>query len=125
MAKTGQTNYDEQTRKKYNIPANATKDSLLIAYTKDLTIGIWIGYPQIKAGHYIDNYKKTIPRSIMKILMTKFAKNNMFYDEIDGIIKKHIIIANGKAYLSTDLGFDEYFISGTEPLSYYNDRKRI
>ncbi len=125
MAKTGQTNYDEQTRKKYNIPANATKDSLLIAYTKDLTIGIWIGYPQIKAGHYIDGYKKTIPRSIMKILMTKFAKDNMFYDEIDGIIKKHIIIADGKAYLSTDLGFDEYFISGTEPLSYYDDRKRI
>ena len=125
MAKTGQTNFDEQTRKKYNIPANATKDSLLIAYTKDLTIGIWVGYPTIKNGCYIDNYKKTIPRSIMKIIMTKFANDNMYYDEIDGIIKKRIVIAEGKAYLSDNLGYDEYFISGTEPLSYYDERKKI
>ena len=120
MAKTGQTNYDAETRKKYNIPNDATKDSLLIAYTKDLTIGIWIGYEKIENKQYIDLKKKHIPRNIMRILMNKFAKDNNYYPLIDGIIQKQITIYNDTAYLS-DNGYYEYFEIGTEPHSYINN----
>lgn len=119
MAKTGQTNYDSITLRKYNIPIGATKDSLLIAYTKDLTIGIWVGYNYISSNNYLDRYKKNIPRSIMKIILSKFALDNQYYDIIDGITKKHIEIKDNTAYLARDNGYDEYFVLGTEPLSYY------
>jgi len=125
MAKTGQTNYDTKTRAKYNIPYGATKDSLLIAYTKDLTIGIWVGYNKIEEGLYLDTYKKTIPRSIMKIILEKYAKDNEYYDIIDGIVKKYITIDNGKAYLSNDNGYYEYFEKGTEPTSYVDSLNKI
>lgn len=118
MAKTGQTNYDSQTLEKYGIPYGSTKDSLLIAYTKDLTIGVWVGYNTISSTHYLDRYKKNIPRNIMRIILSKFAKDNQYYDEIEGITKCYITISNGKVYLAKDSGYYEYFIEGTEPHSY-------
>ena len=121
MAKTGQTNYDKQTKEKYSLPNDATKDSLLIAYTKDITIGIWIGYETIEYKQYIDLKKKHIPRNIMRILMNKFAKNNNYYELIDDIILKYIPIYNTQAYLATNSGYYEYFEVGTEPLTTINN----
>jgi penicillin-binding protein 1A len=118
MAKTGQTNYDQATKIKYKLPNDATKDSLLIAYTKDITIGIWIGYETIDMNQYIDINKKHIPRNIMRILMNKFAKENNYYDLIDDVTLKYITIYNNNAYLAKSNGYYEYFEQGTEPLTY-------
>ena len=118
MAKTGQTNYDQATKIKYKLPNDATKDSLLIAYTKDITIGIWIGYETIDVNQYIDINKKHIPRNIMRILMNKFAKENNYYDLIDDVTLKYITIYNNNAYLAKSNGYYEYFEQGTEPLTY-------
>lgn len=118
MAKTGQTNYDFKTLKKYNIPVNATKDSLLVAYTKDLTIGVWVGYNTISSNNYLDRYKKNIPRNIMKILLGKYANDNEYYDIIPGITKKYITNYNNQIFLAKDNGYYEYFVLGTEPYSY-------
>lgn len=120
MAKTGQTNYDIATQQKYNIPKSATKDSLLIAYTKDLTIGIWVGYEKIEYNQYLDYYQKNIPRIIMKLLLDEFAKPNQYYEIIDDIKKCFITIYNDKAYLAKENGYYEFFPKGTEPLSYPN-----
>lgn len=125
MAKTGQTNYDNNTLKKYNIPDGSTKDSLLIGYTKDLCIGIWVGYNYIDSNNYLDRYKKNIPRSIMKLILGKYAQDNLYYDDIEGIEKRYIEIADNKAYLAKDNGYYEYFIAGTEPLSYYNNKQIV
>ncbi|MDE7100393.1 MAG: hypothetical protein K2O05_00895, partial [Anaeroplasmataceae bacterium] len=124
MAKTGQTNFDKQSIARYNLPSNATKDSLLIAYTKDITIGVWIGYEKMGDGLYLDYYKKNIPRTIMKYLMDKYALDNQYYDIIDGIEKSYITIYNNKVYLAKDNGYEEYFQEGNQPLSYpnYEDR---
>jgi len=118
MAKTGQTNYDKQTQNKYNIPSSATKDSLLIAYTKDMTIGIWVGYEKIKENQYLDYYKKNIPRTIMKLLMDNYALDNQYYEVIDDVTKSYITIYNNKAYKAKNNGYYEYFQTGLEPLSY-------
>lgn len=125
MAKTGQTNYDQATIYKYNLPANATKDSLLIAYTKDLTIAVWVGYEQIKSGKYLDYYKKNIPRSIMKLLLDTFAKKGQYYVDIEGITKSYITIYEDQAYLAKENGYYEYFLEGTQPLTYPNYDIRV
>ena len=125
MAKTGQTNYDKNTQKKYNIPANATKDSLLIAYTNDLTIGIWVGYNKIENGKYLDSYKKNIPKNIMKILMEKYALPNQYYDMPNDIVKSYITIYNNDIYLAKENGYYEYFQKGNQPLTYPNYNIKI
>ncbi len=120
MAKTGQTNYDKKTIEKYHLPSNATKDSLLIAYTKDLTIAVWVGYERIIDGKYLDYYKKNIPRTIMKILLDRYALKNQYYELIEGITKSYITIYEDKAYLAKDNGYYEYFQEGNQPLTYPN-----
>lgn len=120
MAKTGQTNYDKKTAQDYNIPVNATKDSLLIAYTKDITIGVWVGYNKISQGKYLDYYKKNIPRTIMKHLLDNYALENQYYEDILGVVKRYITIYDGKAYLAKNNGYYEYFQEGYQPLSYPN-----
>ncbi|MDE6660456.1 MAG: hypothetical protein K2J93_01365, partial [Anaeroplasmataceae bacterium] len=120
MAKTGQTNYDQASIQKYHLPSNATKDSLLIAYTKDLTIGVWVGYERITDGKYLDYYKKNIPRSIMKLLLDTFAKKGLYYNEIEGIQKSYITIYEDQVYLAKENGYYEYFLEGTQPLTYPN-----
>lgn len=120
MAKTGQTNYDQATIQKYNLPSNATKDSLLVAYTKDLTLAVWVGYERITTGKYLDYYKKNIPRSIMKLLLDTFAKKGLYYDDIEGITKTYITIYEDQAYLAKENGYYEYFLEGTQPLTYPN-----
>ncbi|MDE7213556.1 MAG: penicillin-binding protein, partial [Anaeroplasmataceae bacterium] len=120
MAKTGQTNYDQASVQKYHLPSNATKDSLLIAYTKDLTIGVWVGYERITDGKFLDYYKKNIPRSIMKLLLDTFAKKGLYYDEIEGIQKSYITIYEDQVYLAKENGYYEYFLEGTQPLTYPN-----
>ncbi len=120
MAKTGQTNYDKKTLEKYKLPSNATKDSLLIAYTKDLTIGVWIGYEKVIEGKYLDYYKKNIPRTIMKFILNTYAQKDQYYEEIEGITKQYITIYNNQPYLARNNGFYEYFQEGNQPLTYPN-----
>ncbi len=125
MAKTGQTNYDAKSIIKYHLPANATKDSLLIAYTKDITIGVWVGYERIIDGKYLDYYKKNIPRTIMKILLDKYALKNQYYNDIEGVVKRYVTIYEDQVYLAKENGFYEYFQEGNQPLSYPNYQNKV
>lgn len=123
-AKTGQTNYDSKTLEQYNIPYGSTKDSLLIAYTKDLTIGIWISYDKLSSTTYLTQSKVNVARSIMKFIMQRYAKPNQFYDIPSNIVACQIIKDYNSIYLAdenTPNSYTEYFIKGTEPLNKKND----
>lgn len=119
MAKTGQTNYDLQTRIKYNIPKSATKDSLLIAYTKSLTLGIWVGYDKISATTYLKGTQKQIARKIMYHIMSKYAPKNEYYNIPNSLIKKRVINFAGQIYLANNepYAYDEYFYKNNAPLT--------
>lgn len=119
MAKTGQTNYDLKTRIKYNIPKSATKDSLLIAYTKSLTLGIWVGYDKISSTTYLKGTQKQIARKIMYYIMNKYAPKNEYYNIPDSVIKKRVINYDGQIYLASNeaYAYDEYFYIKNAPLT--------
>ena len=46
-AKTGTSNYDEATIKKYNLPDAAVNDLWTVAYTSQYSIAVWYGYDSI------------------------------------------------------------------------------
>ncbi len=50
-AKTGTTNYDEETLEKYNLPSNAVNDLWVAGINKDYSIAVWYGYDNINEGH--------------------------------------------------------------------------
>lgn len=118
-SKTGQSNYDYNTRIKYNIPTNATKDSWVIAYTPDLTLGIWCGYDDVKEGLYLTPKTKDIPLQIMKFILNEIAPTSNGYptpkslklisvDIIDGLLYE--VITESKNVKR------DYFYKGFTPL---------
>ena len=120
-AKTGQTNFDQETLDKYSIPFGSTKDSYVISYTKNITFGVWVGYDKVSSSCYLDRYKTQIPRNIMKIVMNKFAKGSQ-YEKPSNVVLKKVGIYENKLFLD-DLGFYDYFIIGYEPKNIYEKKK--
>ena len=51
-AKTGTSNYDEETQKKLNLPDNAVNDLWVAGYNPDYSIAVWYGYPSNSSKHY-------------------------------------------------------------------------
>lgn len=117
MAKTGQTNYDKRTALKYNIPSNATKESFVISYTKDITFGCYVGYDKIDSTSYLDRIKTQIPRTIMTYFMNKFQTNVGSPDTPSNIEKQKCIIKDNVLYLD-ESGIYEYFIKDALPPKY-------
>ncbi len=127
MAKTGQTNYDIETKRKYQMSSDAVKDSLVISYTKDITIGIWCSYDT--KTKWLTSSTKNIPRTIMNHMMNKFAKNSQYYETPDDISYIKVLKDNDTLYLANTSNytnsFYDYFISGTEPYSYKTKKDYI
>ena len=114
-AKTGQSNFDLNTRKKYDIPNNATKDSWVIGYTKEYVIGIWVGFGTIKKGNYLDSKTKNIPLKILSQLIDKFTTKYQKFDVPSNVVYKNAIIYNGKLYEASNGDFNyksDYFSKG-------------
>ncbi len=117
--KSGQTNYDQDTLKKYNIPSNATKDSWFIGYNNYKTIGVWVGYDYISSKTYLTKEKKDISKTIFKDLMIYYNLYDNTYQIPNGIVKKQIEIIDDKIYLSDDSNYIEYFYKYNVPSTYY------
>lgn len=118
-AKTGQSNYDYETRVKYNIPASATKDSWAIGYTKDLTVGVWIGYGFNSGEYYLTRYNKNIAITIMQHLLNKFSNAIGEYEIPIGIKYKTYDVYNGHIYEKSDNNHhlvSDYFYEQFYPL---------
>ena len=120
-SKTGQSNYDYQTRIKYNIPTNSTKDSWIIAYTPSITVGIWCGYNDLRNGQYLTPQSKDIPIKMMKMIMDNFGGENEWYKVPDNLKLMDVQIINGLIYQKgNNKSIRDYFYTGFTPLSREN-----
>ena len=107
-------------KQKYNIPYNATKDSFVISYTKNITFACYIGYDNISSKNYLDRRKVQIPRAIMTHFMNKFATGDMI-NIPDNVVKKRYEYHDNEIFLSNTGKYD-YFILGSEPSTYYKKK---
>ncbi len=112
-AKTGQTNFDDKTKKKYHYNDTHVKDSLCIAYTKDLTVGVWTGYDNNK--YALNSTSKDVSKKIMHYILSKYAKDNQNFTVPDNILYLKVNNIKDKLYLSNSGTYD-YFIQGSQPL---------
>ena len=84
-AKTGTTNYDEDTMKKYHLPSNAVNDLWVAGINKDYSIAVWYGYDNIKKGH---NYFGSSQNSkLFKAVATDYFKSDAKIEKPDSIVE--------------------------------------
>ena len=118
-SKTGQSNYDYNTRMKYNIPVSATKDSWVIGYTKDITVAVWCGYDNLNKGLYLTTQNKDIPIDIMHQIISKFAVDGNYYETPKKLHLMNVEIVNGLIYEGIKGAKNtkqDYFYEGFTPL---------
>ena len=72
--KTGTTNYDEETRLKYNIPSYANKDSWFVGYTTKYSMAVWTGYPEPNKN-YLTPEESKIAQKMFKNVMAHVSSN--------------------------------------------------
>ncbi|HEY8364632.1 MAG TPA: PBP1A family penicillin-binding protein [Haloplasmataceae bacterium] len=121
--KTGQTNYDEETRNKFAFPSNSVRDSWFIGYTTKYTTAVWLGFSRIETDAYLtpDEAKQSLV--MFKMVMDKIHKNrndSQPFKKPDNIIEVEIETNTYPLRLPnqyTPLMYrkKEYFIEGTEP----------
>ena len=118
-SKTGQSNYDYNTRIKYNIPVSATKDSWVVGYTKDLTVAVWCGYDDLNKGLYLTRFNKDIPIDIMHHILSEFSIDNNYYNVPYNLKLLNVEIINGAIYQGIKGHKNtkqDYFYKGFSPL---------
>ncbi|MEG0978366.1 MAG: penicillin-binding transpeptidase domain-containing protein, partial [Bacilli bacterium] len=127
-AKTGTTNYDDATMANKNLPDDAIRDSWLVGYTTDISIGMWYGYDDIDKDNCMhnipaSNQRDRIFRAIVKAIGTDTSKQ---FSMPSSVTKVAIEAGSGSGSLYSNglLASDatpndrityEYYRSGTEP----------
>lgn len=132
--KTGTTNLDSNTKKKYNLPSGALMDVWIVSYSPSYSIALWYGYKQIETGTGDDKYTYansnkyyltsstggTGRRKMMNYLATNVHKKNESFKVPKTISLIDVEKETYPAQLCSDytpstMCISEYFVKGTEP----------
>ncbi len=127
-AKTGTTNYDANTAKKYSLPWDAIRDSWVVGYSTKTVIGMWYGYDYIDKEYCLHNIPATIQKdNIFKALINSGAmeSNRAAFKQPNSVTKVGVAVGSNPAKLAgpgtTEIVY-EYFKKGHEP-DEYDDKK--
>ncbi len=123
--KTGQTNYNEFTRKKFGFPSNSVRDSWFIGYTTKYTTAAWLGYDKIEEDAYLTPAEAKKSLEIFKKTMDIIHKDRFSskpFTRPDNIIEVEVETNSTPLNLPNEYTPDMYrkkdlFIKGTEPSS--------
>ncbi len=130
--KTGQSNFDEETRIKNDIPESGIKDLWMIGYNDNYTLGVWSG--SINNSHYIPIESNRLSQKVFSTVLNEVSNDNSKILNIpNNVIGKYVESNNSKPILPstktpTDLIKYEYFIKGTEPYASskkYTDLEKV
>ena len=118
--KTGTTNYDEATRKRYGLPDYATNDLWTISYTSKYSVALWYGYAKIMSDYY--NTNNTPKDTLMSNIMQYIPKDTTGWTMPSSVVASRVEKETWPAqlpseYTPEDMILTEYFVKGTEPAS--------
>lgn len=121
-AKTGTSNFDDATMKKYKLPGTAVNDLWTVAYTPDYSISVWYGYDLTKENvkNKAYNTSGTPKDNLMKAVMKYIPKNSKGWKKPSSVVTSQVELGTWPAQLPSantpsNLVRTEYFVRGTEP----------
>jgi penicillin-binding protein 1A len=120
-AKSGTTNFDEATKKRFKLPSNALNDFWYVGYSPDYSIGMWFGYEKIDSKYYHTPATwGTRDRLFTTLAKGLFDKNGKKFEVPKSVVRIPVEKWTVPAMLasphtpSTSIVY-EYFKRGTEP----------
>ncbi|MGE7891593.1 PBP1A family penicillin-binding protein [Bacillus cereus] len=78
--KTGTQNFDESVLQKYDIPADANRDSWFAGYTPQYTMAVWTGYEKDGPKNYVSDRSTRIAQQMFQVMMSKFATDKSRFE---------------------------------------------
>lgn len=114
-AKTGTSNFDEATRKRYHLSNKAVNDLWVCGYTPKQTITFWYGYADIRKGHSTTSSWSTRDKFYRNLAENLFDKDGSSFARPSSIEEISVIrnsIPLKKALYGGVVG---YFRKGTGP----------
>ena len=114
-AKTGTSNFDEATRKKYGLSSKAVNDLWVCGYTPKQTITFWYGYASIREGHSTTSSWTTRDKFYRNLADNLFDKDGSTFERPSSIEEVSVVrnsIPLKKALYGGVVG---YFRKGTGP----------
>ena len=130
-AKTGTTNLDSNTKKRFHLEGTgAVKDIWLVTYSPSYSIALWYGYDQIyndaaeKHYYLTSSSGNTAKKTIMNALATGIYEKNQQFKKPSTVIQIEVEKETVPAQLCSEftprtkdnnMCLSEYFVKGTEP----------
>ena len=114
-AKTGTSNFDEATRKRYHLSSKAVNDLWVCGYTPKQTITFWYGYDSITKGHSTTSSWSTRDKFYRNLADNLFDKDGSAFERPSSIEEVSVVrnsIPLKKALYGGVVG---YFRKGTGP----------
>lgn len=121
-AKSGTSNFDQATKDRNHLAANAINDLWYAGISPDIAIGMWYGYEKISSEHYSKTPATSVIRDRLfsKIAQGIFVANGKKFEVPSSVIE--VAIEKGtipamlpSSHTPSDMITKEYFKKGTEP----------
>lgn len=114
-AKTGTSNFDEATRKRYHLSSKAVNDLWVCGYTPKQTITFWYGYDSITKGHSTTSSWSTRDKFYRNLAENLFDKDGSSFERPSSIEEVSVIRKSIPLKKALYGGVVGYFRKGTGP----------
>ena len=114
-AKTGTSNFDEATRKKFHLSSKAVNDLWVCGYTPKQTITFWYGYADIRKGHSTTSSWSTRDKFYRNLAENLFDKDGSTFERPSSIEEVSVVRNSIPLKKSLYGGVIGYFRKGTGP----------
>ncbi len=130
-AKSGTTDFANETIEAFDLPSNAVNDLWTVSYTNDYAMGLWYGYDKI-SNEYVSTLATAATKSkLAKQIFTQMIKGSSKTFKIPNSvvavsIEKETIPAKlPSAYTPEEMITTEYYKRGTEPTTISTRYKQL
>ncbi len=120
--KTGTTNFDEATMRKYNIASGGVPDSWFVGYTPQYTAAVWTGVDsENKLGKKSLNHtEQQVAKRLFAQLIAEVDDGSGSFEKPDSVVEATVEKGSNPAKLAgpntpSDKKLTEYFVKGTAP----------
>ncbi len=130
-AKTGTTNFDEETIKANGLSASALNDLWVVGYDQQYAIGMWYGYEKIDKKYYSTTANWTDRKNLFQAISSGIFEKTGKTFEVPDTVLKVTIEKNTYPYklagenTPDDMKITDYFRVGTEPTEVSNKYMKI
>jgi len=120
-AKTGTSNFDEDTIKNNGLRSNAINDLWEVGFDQEYAIGMWFGYEEIDPNyHFTTNNWSDRTQLWNAIARGIFEQTGKKFEAPDSVIKVKVVKGSdplklANEYTPSNMIIEEYFKKGTEP----------